>query len=93
MTLLQELFDRVPDPEKDYGADDGADDLAIPLCPEGSACAEQTEQPAADEASEKADDDVPEESGFGFEHKETGKPAGDGSEEQCKNDVHGFGFN
>ena len=29
--LLEKLLDLVPDPQKDHGADEGADDLAVPL--------------------------------------------------------------
>ena len=80
--LLQELFDSIPDPQQDNCTDDGAYDLAIPLRPEGSVGAKEAEQPAADKAAEKADDDVPDEAALVFDNEETGQPACDGSEEQ-----------
>ena len=76
--------------QKDHGTDEGADDLAVPLWPEWTACADKAKQPTAHYAAQKADDDVPDEAAFLFKHKETGKPACDGSEEQSKKDVHGF---
>ena len=86
--FLEQFLDPVPDAQKDHRADDGADDLAVPLGPEGSAGADEAQQPAADETAEKADDDVPDETAFVLDDKETGKPAGDGSEEQSKKEVH-----
>lgn len=88
--LLEELLDEVPDKQKDDGADEGTDDLAVPLSPEGAVGADKAKQPAADEASQEADDDVPDQAAFFFDHEESGKPAGDGSEEQGKKDVHVF---
>ena len=79
--LFEELLDTVPDQQKDHRTDEGAKDLAIPLRPEGTACAYQAKQPAAYKASEKADDNVPDEAALVFNYKETGKPACDGTEE------------
>ena len=87
--LLEELLDLVPHPEEDNGANYCADDLSIPLRPEGSARTEQAEQPAAHESAEKTDDDVPDETALLLDNKESGKPACDSSKEQCENDVHG----
>ena len=85
-SLLQKLLDLVPDPDQD----EGADDLPIPLGPEGAGCAELAQQPAADNAAEKTDDDVPDETALVLVDKESGEPACDGSEEEGKNDVHGI---
>ena len=88
--LLEQFLDEVPDPQEDHRADEGAEDLAIPLSPEGTAGADFTEQPAADYTAEETDDDVPDETTLVLPDKETGQPTGDGAEEQSKNDVHGF---
>ena len=92
IALLEQFLDQVPDPQQDHGADEGANDLAIPLGPEGSACAKLAQQPAADQTAEEADDDVPDETTFVLDHEEAGQPACDGSEEQGKNNVHNIGY-
>jgi hypothetical protein len=88
--FLDHFLDEIPDPQKDHGADDGAEDLPVPLAPEGSSGADETQQLAADQAAEKADDDVPDEAALVLDDEEAGQPACDGSEEQSKDNVHGF---
>jgi len=69
--LLEKFLDKIPDPQQDDGTDEGADDLAIPLGPEGTACSEFAEQPSAYHASEKADDYVPDEAAFLLDYEKT----------------------
>jgi hypothetical protein len=57
--LLEQFLERVPDPQQDHGADERADDLAIPLGPEGTDRSDLSEQPATEPTAEKTDDDVP----------------------------------
>lgn len=86
--LLEQFLDLVPDPQQDHGTDDGADDLAVPLGPEGTAGTDEAQQPAADDTAEQTDDDVPDKAALILDDEEPGQPTGDRSEEQGNQDVH-----
>ena len=88
--LFEQLLNLVPDPQKDDGANHSADDLSVPLRPERSIGTEQAKEPTTDETTEKADDNVPDETALLLNYEKAGEPSCDGSEEECQNNVHGF---